>query len=195
MQPADAPEIFARWPFPPGVRGMRCAVHRPGLVEALDDGRMDRVFAAAEEHDVPLMMLLPNSKLHKLDEAARRHPGLKLIVDHLGLFFSGDDKLEALKNLLPLAQRPNIAVKASNLPAYAPTEEGYPFRSVQPLVREAVSAFGAQRVFWGTDMTGMRCSYRQGVTMVTEEMSFLSSSDLEWVMGRGLCEWLGWNRA
>ncbi len=28
--------------------------------------------------------------------------------------------------------------------------------------------------------------------MFTEELPFLSAADKEWVMGRGLCEWLGW---
>ena len=28
--------------------------------------------------------------------------------------------------------------------------------------------------------------------MITEEIPWLSASDKEWIMGRGLCEWLGW---
>jgi hypothetical protein len=28
--------------------------------------------------------------------------------------------------------------------------------------------------------------------MFTEEMPFFSGDDLEWIMGRGVCEWLGW---
>jgi hypothetical protein len=35
-------------------------------------------------------------------------------------------------------------------------------------------------------------TYRQAVTMFTEEMDFLSDSDLEWVMGRGILELLHW---
>ena len=54
---------------------------------------------------------------------------------------------------------------------------------------------GPQRSFWGTDVTRMPCSYRQCVTMYTEEMSWLKGNDLELVMGRAICEWLGWKRA
>jgi hypothetical protein len=36
------------------------------------------------------------------------------------------------------------------------------------------------------------CTYRQAVTMFTEEMDFLSKEDLEFVMGRGLAECLPW---
>jgi hypothetical protein len=36
------------------------------------------------------------------------------------------------------------------------------------------------------------CTYRQAVTMFTEEMSFLSQEDLKWIMGHGLAECLPW---
>jgi L-fuconolactonase len=36
------------------------------------------------------------------------------------------------------------------------------------------------------------CSYRQAITMFTEELPWLSASDKELIMGRGVCEWLGW---
>jgi len=35
-------------------------------------------------------------------------------------------------------------------------------------------------------------AHSQGVTMFTEELSWLKAEDLDWVMGRGVCEWLGW---
>lgn len=36
------------------------------------------------------------------------------------------------------------------------------------------------------------CSYRQTVTHITEELDFLSTGDLEWIMGRGLADCLRW---
>jgi dihydrofolate reductase len=30
------------------------------------------------------------------------------------------------------------------------------------------------------------------VTFFTEEMKSFSSNELEWIMGRGIAEWLGW---
>jgi len=41
-------------------------------------------------------------------------------------------------------------------------------------------------------LSRLPCTYRQGVTMFTEEMPFLPAADREWIMGRGVCEWLGW---
>jgi hypothetical protein len=28
--------------------------------------------------------------------------------------------------------------------------------------------------------------------MFTDEIPWLSESDKEWIMGRGVCEWIGW---
>jgi hypothetical protein len=58
-----------------------------------------------------------------------------------------------------------------------------------------VPAFGPERMFWGTDITRMPIPWRQGVTMFTEELPWLSARDRELIMGRALCAWLGWNRA
>src|SRR5262245_21167961 len=55
-------------------------------------------------------------------------------------------------------------------------------------------AFGPARWFWGTDITRMPCPWRQCVTLFTEELPWLKGRDLELVMGRAVCDWLGWKR-
>ena len=53
-------------------------------------------------------------------------------------------------------------------------------------------AFGPDRMFWGTDITRMPCSWRQCVTVFTEELPWLKGRDLDLVMGEALCNWVGW---
>jgi len=38
----------------------------------------------------------------------------------------------------------------------------------------------------------MPCSWRQCVTAFTEEMPWLPERDKELIMGRAVCDWLGW---
>ena len=123
---------------------------------------------------------------------AERHPNLRLIIDHCGLVRSAKDEaaFANLDELLSLAKLPNIAVKATGAPAYS--SQPYPFRNIHDGLRRIFDAFGPHRFFWGTDITRMPCSYRQCVTMFTEELHWLSGQDLELVMGRAVCEWLGW---
>ena len=179
--------LMAAWREQPGMLGLRFTFHRPLLTE----GRADWLWPEAEKAGVPIMTLALHSDLHLIDAIAQRHPGLKLVIDHLGLHHGKDaDAFKEFDQLLPLAKRPNIAVKASCLPHF--TTDAYPFRWLHPYVKRVYDAFGPQRMFWGSDLSRLPCPYRQGVTMYTEEIPWLSASDLEWIMGRGVCEWLGW---
>ena len=93
-------------------------------------------------------------------------------------------------DLLALARRPNIAVKASSLPSY--TNDVYPFKRIHSYIRQVYDAFGPKRMFWGTDQTRMPCTPRQALTLFTEELPWLTADDQEWIMGKAVCEWLNW---
>jgi len=95
-----------------------------------------------------------------------------------------------LGDLLALARRPNIAVKATSLPSYS--SERYPYRNLHKYIRQVYDAFGPRRMFWGTDLSRLPGTYREAVTMFTEELPWLSEADKEQIMGRAICDWLGW---
>jgi predicted TIM-barrel fold metal-dependent hydrolase len=122
---------------------------------------------------------------------AERHPGLRIVIDHLAIKTTARDAeaFAALDRLYPLAKYPNVAAKASALPSFS--TEPYPYPAMHPHIRRVVDTFGPARVFWGTDLTRLQCSYRQAVTLFTEELG-LSESDKELIMGKGICDWLGW---
>ena len=94
------------------------------------------------------------------------------------------------RELLALAKYPNVAIKATGAPSYS--SEPYPYRNIHGHLKRIFDAFGPERMFWGTDITRMPCSWRQCVTMFTEELPWLKGRDLELVMGRAVCDWLGW---
>jgi predicted TIM-barrel fold metal-dependent hydrolase len=123
---------------------------------------------------------------------ADAHPELLLTIDHLGMTGSVRevDVDPTIDELVKLASRPNVAVKASSLPSIA--RDAYPYRSMHDRIHRVLDAFGPRRMFWGSDLTRLPGSYREGVTMFTEELGFLAGADLEWVMGQGVCTWLGW---
>src|SRR5438128_1391453 len=97
-----------------------------------------------------------------------------------------------LRETLALARFPNVAIKMSGAPSYS--SQPYPYKNIHPYLRQIFEAFGPERAFWGTDITRMPCSYRQCVTMFTEELPWLRGRDLERVMGGAVVDWLGWNR-
>jgi predicted TIM-barrel fold metal-dependent hydrolase len=189
---ADARERVRTWRRQPGMLGLRFTFHAPMLLPPLTEGRMDWLWDEAERHGIPIMVLVPHSLTHLIDRVAERHPDLKLVMDHLALTRNTKDEeaFRALDNLLALAKRANVAVKASALPCF--TNDVYPYRRLHPHIRRVYDAFGPRRMFWGTDFSRLPCSYRQAVTMFTEEIPWLSAEDKTWIMGRAVCEWLGW---
>ena len=189
-----ARDRIATWLHQPGMLGLRFSFNRPSLIPALTEGRVDWLWDEAEKAGVPIMVLVPHNLVRLMDQIAERHPGLKLALCHLGLPTEKQDE-EAFRDfdqLLLIARRPNVMVKASGLPSY--TTAGYPFHCLHPYLRRVYDAFGPRRIFWGTDFSRLSCTYRQAVTMFTEEIPWLTADDKEWIMGRGLCEWLGWKQ-
>jgi L-fuconolactonase len=158
----------------------------------LRDGTADWYWPVAVEQQIPVMIWAPE-QLDEVAKIADRYPSLKIIVDHLGLFV--EDKGLAtvsgvIKELLPLASRSNVAVKASALPAHS--AEAFPFRDLHQAVRDVLVAFGPDRVFWGSDLTRLPGSLTEAVTMFTEGLDFITGDALEKVMGQAIIDWIGW---
>jgi predicted TIM-barrel fold metal-dependent hydrolase len=187
-------EALQTWKSQPGMLGVRLTFHRPDTRAALTDGTADWFWPAAEEFGIPVMVHAPE-RLPVLAAIAERHPGLRVIVDHMGFAREtmDDTALAAADRLIALARLSNVFVKVSALPCYS--SAAYPFRNLDEPLRRIIQAFGPRRCFWGTDLSRMleHCSYRQSVTHFTQELDFLSSDDLQWIMGRGLAECLGWS--
>ncbi len=187
----ESRSLVDTWKRQPGMLGVRLTFHRGAYRAWLTDGTADWFWAAAERAGLAVMVFAPGL-LPQIAAVAARHPGLRLILDHLAL--SGDSKDAALgpalQPTLALAKYPNVAVKATSMPGYV--TEAYPYPSLHAHIRRVVEASGPHRVFWGTDLTRLRGSYRQAVTLFTEDLDFLSDIDKTWIMGRGIAEWLGW---
>jgi L-fuconolactonase len=179
-----------QWRSQPGMLGIRFLLTKGSAVEL--QGASHWLWPAAEKAGVAITLVV--FKYHALiEEVATRHPGLRISIDHMGGISSAKDEagFANLPQLLALARLPNVAVKASSAPAYS--SGPYPFVSTHAPLRRIFDAFGPRRMFWGSDLTKLKnCSYRQAVTMFTEELPWLKGDDLEWVMGRAVCDWLGW---
>src|SRR5262249_61962340 len=79
---------------------------------------------------LPIAMMAANF-LPKVAEIARRHPNLKLILDHLGRprgDASPSERWANLPDVLALAKYPNVAMKATGAPSYS--DRPYPFRDI-----------------------------------------------------------------
>ena len=189
------PRSLASWRDEPGMLGLRLTFHRADTRGQLTDGAADWLWREAQQHGIPVMVHAPDD-LPRIAAIADRHPDLAIIVDHMGFARETMDANApaGVARVAALARCPNVSVKVSALPCFS--SEPYPFRNLNEPLRQVIDAFGPRRCFWGTDLSRMlaHCTYREGVTHFTEELDFLSADDLDWIMGRALCQRLGWRR-
>ena len=178
----------------PWVCGVRTTFNKPETANLISDGTADWLWADAERAGIAVSVFAPYSA-PSIATIAQRHPGLRIVVDHLGIPSRVYDEATDpyIDALLRLASFENVAVKATCVPTSV--SEDYPYPALQRRVRRVIDAFGPCRTFWGSDLTRLRGSYQEFVSLFTREMSFLGAEDLAWVMGRGVREWLNWPRS
>lgn len=191
--PVERPESRARiegWRQQQGMKGLRLVFLGNGAA-ALTDGTSDWLWAAADQQKLPIMIYAPG-QLPGIAGIAERYPGIRFIIDHFGVNVSvhGEAAFVSLPDVLSLARHGNIGVKLSGAPSLA--SDAYPFRSVDPYIRRIYDAFGPQRMFWGTDLTRMPCSYKECVTQFTQEIPWLTESDKTLIMGQAIADWIDW---
>ena len=113
-------DLVAHWKERPGMVGLRFYFNERHKREWMTDGTLDWLWPAAERAQVPVA-LAAALFLPTVGQIAERHPGLKLIVDHMAV--PPGSKGEAAYRFQPemraLAKYPNVAVKATGQPGYA----------------------------------------------------------------------------
>ena len=173
------------------LAGVRLTFARGEQRQWLSNGVADWFWPIAEQAGIPVMVFAPG-QLPKIGAVAERYQALRLIVDHIGLAVDslGMDLRTMIKPALSLARYPNVAVKASALPCLV--SEPFPFPSLNEPIRMTFEAFGPQRMFWGSDLSRLPCTYSEAIRLFTDELDFLSDTDKAWIMGRGLAKWLDW---
>ena len=186
--------LLPGWKKQPGMLGVRVTFNSPTMLKWLSDGTANWFWPAAEKNGLPVMFLAFGNT-HLFGPIAQRHPGLPLIIDHLGVnaAVAKEGKMaEKIGDAVALAKYPNVSIKMSNL--VNSSLEPYPFRDLNDHLKRVFDAYGPQRCHWGTDLTNnmARATYHQRITHFTEELKFMSESDKDWVMGRSIRERLKW---
>ena len=111
-------DLVPTWKNQPGMLGLRFTFLQPHQQTWPTDGTMDWLWAAAEEAGLPVGLACANF-LPVVGQVAERHPGLKLIVDHMGRGQRVTDAaaFETLPDLLALAGIPTWPARRRAHPA------------------------------------------------------------------------------
>lgn len=192
-QPQESAARLPKWKEQPGMLGVRLTF-QAGMMKLLTEGHADWFWPAAEKHGLPVMFFAPGN-IPKFAPIAERHSGLSMIIDHMSLNqeIAAEHKIkEAIDEVVKLARYPNVSVKISSAPTYS--FDPYPWPDMTEHLKRCFDAFGPKRCYWGTDITNAfhKSTYRQRITHFTEELKFMSSDDLDWVMGKAILATLKW---
>ncbi len=190
----DAREQLEGWLNQGHMLGIRATFHTKPYIDWLDDGSLDRYWKACEQFGIPVMALVPGM-VRKLLPIAERYPDLKVLIPHMGcsLDSRGADAFATLDDLLGLARYPGISVMVSAAPCYS--NDPYPFRDIQMFIKRIFDAYGPRRLLWGSDLSRLKCSYRECLDQFRMSLDFLSEEDKEWILGKSLAAVLTWPEA
>jgi predicted TIM-barrel fold metal-dependent hydrolase len=188
----EAPDLARRWLSQPGMIGFRTPCGLEDERSWPTDGTMDWFLPLAAELDIPVVLGGPFVLPH-LERWAAQYPNLKIALDHFGIMgLTPTRGLIQHPDVLSWSRFPNVTVKLCGAPDYA-REDGYPFKGMHDRIHSLYDAYGPERLFWGTDITRLdNCTWRQAVTMFTEELPWLSETDKTLIMGEALCRWFNW---
>jgi predicted TIM-barrel fold metal-dependent hydrolase len=184
VNPEDpaAPDHLSYWTEEHGFHGLRLSPAVDAAGDWFTGPLMDPLFRRAADLGVPMLILTRPPRLPDLVALLERHPDLDLVVDHMA-DVTLDDRT-GIHNLLDLARYPRVHVKVSH--TWSISKQAYPWRDAQELVERVVQAYGARRLMWGTDwpMCLQHTTYGRTLSVVRDEMGFLTPEDREWVLGK-----------
>lgn len=187
--PSRLPDLLRQ----PGMLGLRLTAQMsPEMQAILSAGRLEWLWPELERLGAPVFLSVPHSMASLVSDIASRFPSLRITLDHIGLPYGKFDEeaFSDLDRVLTLSRYSNVAVKVSALPCY--TRQPYPYLNLHPYLRRVHHAFGSQRMFWGSDLSRSPIPYRENIAMIADEIKWLSPTDKEWILGKGVCRWLNW---
>ncbi|MDO9435453.1 amidohydrolase [Hydrogenophaga sp.] len=184
----------------PGARGLRLGLSQGARREAFARGELDGLWHLLEKRRTPTAIFVPGL-LDAAEAVARAHPKLPLALCHLSMNLRhlNPDVDAVIDRLVRLADCPNVSVKVSAVPLQSALR--YPFEDMHRPIERVLRAFGAERLFWGSDHTRLAdhashgADYAQSRRLFSEALPFLTSAERAAVMGGSLQRWLGWPEA
>jgi predicted TIM-barrel fold metal-dependent hydrolase len=149
INPRD-PEAVRSIPFvaAQGALGVRVNTGATPLATDEDLEGLDSLVDAADVEDVVIQWTIPLSASHLIERAAARRPGVRHVLDHLGLPADPRD-LTGLARIRAIAAITSVNVKLSGM--YAFSRDGYPYRDAWPWAEGVIGAFGPDRTMWASD--------------------------------------------
>lgn len=158
-----------------GIRlDLRASAHQADAIR----GRYDDVLEMALHGDLAVNLIRSGADVARA--IAERFPDLRVIVDHCGSPASPAD----WQAILNLGDVQNVYLKwghAHHVFPFGP----YPFPELLEELVRAITAYGAERVFWCSDYTGNRFGVTWSELLhYVRDCDLIAAADKEWLLSR-----------
>lgn len=149
-----------------------------------DDGR-EFFRVAADRGAIASVSCGSDDWFEDLLTIATENPNLRILLHHLGV--AGGAPLDGV---LRCAAAPNIGVKVSGFHYRSARSWNFPFTDVMPALTAIHSAFGARRLYWGSDFPAGRdlVTYRQAIEVLRTHCRFVAEDELDMILGDNLIQ-------
>ena len=183
LGPSNADDL-RRW-MARGLSGIRLhPLYYPDEPCWIDSPASDALWTAAAETGAILQFPMWPKHAPALDRMLARHPGVRVIVDHLGK----PDVTEAapypsFRPVLDLARHRNVWVKIGDY--QIASRQAFPWPDTFPFVALLKDAYGADRMLWGTGYPdGARLvPLEQALEYVRQRLPGLTADDRAAILG------------
>jgi len=166
-----------------GFRGVRLSPGADAIGDWIRGPLMPPLWERCQKLRVPMTLLVPIGRIPDVARLIDRYPDLTVVIDHMA--DCPVDREQELEKLIALVRYPKVFVKVSH--CWSLSKESYPWRDAQRLVKRLYDAFGPQRLMWATDwpiLENSHAEYRQALTLVRDDMSFLNAEDKSWMLSK-----------
>jgi predicted TIM-barrel fold metal-dependent hydrolase len=129
--------------------------------------------------------ILPQ-QMPMLEDMARRFPGVKIIIDHLGKpDLKAADPWADFRKMFRLKRFPHVWVSASEPYEISLTKE-YPYRDTYPFFKAVYEEFGGKQLVWGTGYPQPRWELQMDreLDFVDHALDFYTAEDRELILGK-----------
>ena len=184
LNPDDAgsPALLETYVREYNIRGLRSI---PGISSRYVDAGVEALWAAAERLGIVVNVNAGREKRAEIESLARRHSGLRVVIDHCLYLTAGKDGEAVLGDMLRLSRLPNVYAKLSCV--VTGSAENYPFADMHEPCRKLIAAFGPDRCVWGSDfpceLWCPKATYAEHLRVFTHEMG-LDAEAKRWVVGQ-----------
>lgn len=190
----------------PAGRGVRII---PGMsaaeIKAFAAGGYDHILKKTDECGLPLFLHLPDHP-ELVSQCAEKFPGLRIVVDHCGLFHNSmramwengkmltdEEQLALYDRVLTLSKYPNVALKWAHYSTMF-NAPAFPGETLWPILRKTISAFGVDRLMWASDFSVNQRGETWGELLYSVKCnSNLTDTECAALLGKTAREWMNWN--